>query len=289
MESFMKLSEVLKSLASAKEDNITKNKKSTKDDIKEGANMNNGNIFNILGDIGWNIMVKKLFYSENNNVEEYLTDNTISKYTWSMSEADKIVMPKKIDLYTGLDITVKDQIYVQIKIKDFFPEVLLVNGDDRAVGIFRLKTMLIDGDYKNVLIANKNCINFNNHNSTKYFFIFADVSNKLYKIPTDISLNETEITNVHLCIDFGTSNTTAGCFLNDTYVNNISNIAIINKNVVLNSTNIVKFPEHDKEKESSSIEKLFYSYIIHIQFKNLLHKAQTIDKFIGYTLHIDKS
>ena len=277
---------IFKSMESVDESNITKNKKSTKDDIKEGANMDQNNKFNIggiLAEVGWKKMVEELFYSENNKVDEYFTDDTTVQYKWYMNEVEKIVVPKKIDLYTGLDITVKDQIYVQIKMKNFFPEVLLVNGDDRAVGIFRLKTMLIDGDYKNVLIANKNCINFNNHNSTKYFFIFADVSNKLYKIPTDISLNETEITNVHLCIDFGTSNTTAGCFLNDTYVNNISNIAIINKNVVLNSTNIVKFPEHDKEKESSSIEKLFYHNIVPtIVYVNDCSDPKNIDYSFGY-------
>lgn len=177
-------------------------------------------------------------------------------------ETDKIAVPNKMDLYEGLDITEKDRIYLRLDKDKYLEEVLFVNGEDRAVGVFRISTVIIDGETKRFLVADAKEIDFDNHKSTKYFFVFCDTSLKKYKLPIEVSYQKTEITNTHLCIDFGTSNTTAGCFLDEQYVNNISNVARINGNVILNSDNVTTFAERGLCSSSDKIDTLTYKRIV---------------------------
>lgn len=138
---------------------------------------------------------------------------------------------------------------------------LLVNGDNYVCAFLQLGEYEIDGERQLLLTARADNINFNNHSSTRYYFVFCDSATKLFKVPIEVQLTETETTPTHLCIDFGTSNTTAGCHLDDHYVKNISNLAKINGNVRLNAENIVQFlnrtPVVDRNASYTRIEKTF--------------------------------
>lgn len=180
-----------------------------------------------------------------------------------IDDMNKIVLPNKMDLYTGLDITLKDKMYVELKdSRRYYKEVLLVNGDNHAVGVFILNQLNIDGQPKYILTASADYIVFSNHDSNRYFFVFCDTNMNMFKKYIEVSLNATETTNTHLCIDFGTSNTTSGCFLDDSYVNNISNIAVINENVNLNAENITKFVDIQSELiDNRTVNSVVYNNI----------------------------
>lgn len=210
----------------------------------------------------WEQIIKELmdFVWVKRNVSEIEISTKFDEI--KLLETNKIVVPSKMDLYTGLDITLNDQIFVEFEKNEYFEQVLLVNGKDRVIGYFKLECLSIEGELKYVLTADANNINFNGHRSTKYFFVFADTSMKMYKVPIEVSLNTTETTNTHLCIDFGTSNTTAGCYLDDSYVNNISNLAVINGNVVLNAENITKFSYREREGDKDKFDTVNYQNLV---------------------------
>lgn len=201
---------------------------------------------------------------EGNEVQEKLpkiTDKTLY-------DAEGFDIPNKMDLYIGLDVTVKDKIFVDIH-ENFTLRhtVLLVNGEDNAIGFFDIDTYYEDGICRHCLVTKANNINFKDHKSTKYYFVFnAFTSNnptgKLYKAPIEVELHKTQTASTHLCIDFGTSNTTVGCFLDDHYVENISNLAIINGNVVLNSENVASFIEKGKINGKDSFYNINYRNIV---------------------------
>ena len=67
----------------------------------------------------------------------------------------------------------------------------------------------------------------------------------LFKVSIEVEFHRTETASTHLCIDFGTSNTTVGCFLDEHYIDNISNLAVINGNVTLNAENVASFVEKE--------------------------------------------
>ncbi len=178
-------------------------------------------------------------------------------------DAKDLLLPQKIDLYEGLDITEKDKIYVSFQnaaaqSPDYHKNVLLVNGPERIVGVFQLETVCEDGEMQHLLVADADWIDFGNHKSTKYFFAFFDGKKNLYRVPIEVSYQNTQTTSTHLCIDFGTSNTTAGCFLDEHYVDNISNLAILNGNVSINRENnqgnIVTFLE--REQSAKDVQEI---------------------------------
>lgn len=182
----------------------------------------------------------------------------LDQLTSQLHETDKISVPNKMDLYTDLDITEKDQLYVNLDGDRYFTDVLFVNGESNVIGTFLLEAIYINSEKKYVLTSTAEQLIFGNHSSTKYFFVFCDKSMKIYKVPIEVAYQKTETTNTHLCIDFGTSNTTAGCFLDEHYVKNISNIAMINGNVVLNSENITKFADRKLYCSTDKLETLWY-------------------------------
>lgn len=171
-------------------------------------------------------------------------------------ETKKIFVPNKMDLYEGIDITEKDRIFVQLDSLKYNYRVLFFNGEDRAVGVFRWKTVIMDGKKKNILVADASNFDFRNHRSTKYFFVFCTDAMKTVKVPIEVSLHQTETTNTHLCIDFGTSNTTAGCFLDERYVSNVSNLAVINENVKLSAENVATFIDRERKSSTDKIDTL---------------------------------
>ena len=72
-----------------------------------------------------------------------------------------------------------------------------------------------------------------------------------YKVPlNDFETRELEETKAVLCIDFGTSNTTAGAYLDNNYVSYLSTNDILNNRIQINQTNFVNFSyETSQQKE----------------------------------------
>lgn len=204
----------------------------------------------------WDEIVKNIISGSESEKKEKFAD-------LKLSTTSDLVIPHKMDLYEDLDITVKDRIFVKSTLsKQLYNTVLLVNGDDHVVGIFHIVEYLEENEKKLYLVADSSCIDFKNHKSTKYFFVFSDTSIILYKVPIEVLYQKTETTNAHLCIDFGTSNTTVGCYLNENYVSNISNIAKNNGNIVLNSENITSFVSLHKKKEKDEHYTLGFNQIV---------------------------
>lgn len=229
--------------------NIISNKKDPKDKISD--------FLQILEIYGF-ISQKKL------NVHDYYNeaDGCINlKTNFSYAYDDSIVLPSKMDLFKDLSITEKDNIFVRsenkghkINFNQFCKHVLLINGDNTLVGIFQLKCFLVNGtpDYR--LIAAASNIILDNHQSSKYYFIFRILkcnSNSRscnIAVPIEVVLHDTETTNTHLCIDFGTSNTTAGCYIDNQYVSNFSNLATSHGFLTLNKENLVQFNTQNREE-----------------------------------------
>ena len=177
---------------------------------------------------------------------------------YSLLENPNLQVPNKMDLFKGLDITAKDKLFIKICDNNSYKRtVLFVNGEDRAIGFFNLETFAVDGVKKHYLTTEAENIDFSNHKSTKYYFVFATgagTSFKLFKVPIEVEYHDTETTSTHLCVDFGTSNTTIGCYLDDHYVDDISNLAIINGNVVLNTENVTTFMDKELLDSKTGVE-----------------------------------
>ena len=203
-----------------------------------------------------------------------------------LSETENIIVPSKMDLYEDLDITEKDGLVVSFKSgTDFgqvYRDVLLFNGEGNMVGIFTLNRYRIDGETQCILTADSRDLKFGNHKSTKYYFVFCDKSMCMYKVPIEVTYHKTEVATTHLCIDFGTSNTTAGCYLDEHYVENISNIAMINKNVILDAENVVAFINKDIDRQNL-IQTLSYKNIVPtIVYVDDCSDAENIKYSFGY-------
>ncbi len=176
-------------------------------------------------------------------------------------------IPNKMDLFTGLDITEKDKLFVNVSGNySLDPTVLFVNGEDNAIGFFKIETYLEIGQEKKYLVTKAENINFEGHKSTKYYFVFClktgIAANILYKAPIEVEFHKTEEAETHLCIDFGTSNTTVGCFLDGHYIKNISNLAVSNGNVALNSENVASFIDKEKINSKDKYDTITYRNIV---------------------------
>ena len=223
----------------------------------------------------WDDLVESLLKASNEEYHPQYDENgnevqtKLPKITdYVLNEAVGFKIPNKMDLFTGLDITEKDKVFVDIQ-ENFKPNrtVLLVNGEDNAIGFFDIETYYEDGVEKNYLVTEANNINFEHQKSTKYYFVFCTITPKdskmcLYKAPIEVEFHKTETASTHLCIDFGTSNTTVGCFLDEHYVKDISNLAIINGNVVLNSENVACFIDKERISSKDSCDTIQYRNIV---------------------------
>lgn len=188
---------------------------------------------------------------------------------YQLKENSNLSIPNKMDLFKDLDITVKDKLFLEIHDKKQYSQlsktVLFVNGEDRAIGFFYIETFKVDGVYKYYLTTVAKNIDFNDHKSTKYYFVFHSYMNSndnFFKVPIEVMYHDTETTSTHLCIDFGTSNTTIGCYLDDHYVNDISNLAIINGNVVLNAENVTTFMDKELLNSNEKVETYTIKHLV---------------------------
>ena len=183
------------------------------------------------------------------------------KNNFSYEYNDNIVLPSKMDLFKDLSITEKDNLFVRsgneeqkIDFKQFCKDVLLINGNNTLVGIFKLKCFIVNGSPEYRLIADASNIIFDNHQSSKYYFIFKNLKRKgtsqscFTAVTIEVVLHDTETTNTHLCIDFGTSNTTAGCYIDNQYVSNFSHLATSHGFLTLDKENLVQFNTQNREE-----------------------------------------
>ena len=246
------------------------NKNSDGEKNKEGDSGNMNTTTNY--DSKWDDLVKTLLEASSSDSIQPLQDENgneigvkIPKITdYGIFSVSKFNIPNKMDLFTGLDITEKDKLFVNISgVSVPRSTVLFVNGEDNAIGFFNIKTYFEEGERKDYLVTKAENINFENHKSTKYYFVFCDETEKyLYKAPIEVEFHRTEEASTHLCIDFGTSNTTVGCFLDEHYIDNISNLAVINGNVTLNSENVASFIDKERISSYDSYDTITYKNIV---------------------------
>jgi hypothetical protein len=190
-------------------------------------------------------------------IQGILNDNLVTE----LKTLDKIKIPAKITIYEEIGINKEDMYKVIIENEIEESNVLLVNGRNYLCGIFNLKKDK-NSTNKYYLVANKENLRLGGLKNKNYSLLFFKKSyseylyksyyadNKLppmnleyYKIPIiDFKIENLEETKEVLCIDFGTSNTTAGAYLDKNYVSNPSHNDILNKKIKINEINFVKFP-----------------------------------------------
>ncbi len=200
---------------------------------------------------------------ELNEKEKEALENLIGNTTFYKIEVE---LPSKIEIYEDLDITVKDNVFVSftdeaIKETGVNGEVFIINGNSRVIGFMELVYVEKEGKEGYYLTARKESIIFDEYNNAKFYLIFTGVDGKYYSTEVEMEMKKLEKTKTHLCIDFGTTNTTVGCYLSSNYVKNVSNIAKLNGTIELEKNNIVTFEDvyFDKGKKLKKItyKKLF--------------------------------
>ncbi len=250
--------------------NTTNERVNKKEGAPNGMGVNNNFAWDDLVDSLLN--ASELEYAEpqfdDNGDEIEIKIPKITDYNVNDAGVFNLNIPSKMDLFTGLDVTEKDRLFVDAP-DDFNlePTVLFVNGEDNVIGFFEIETYYENGQKKNYLLTNSENINYEDHKSSKYYFIFCAQTKKstgayLYKSLIEVEFHETEVATTHLCIDFGTSNTTVGCFLDEQYVSCISNLAVINGNVVLNSENVASFIDKERIDSKDNWDTINYRNIV---------------------------
>lgn len=197
-------------------------------------------------------------------INEMLKKHLVSK----LPSDSKISVPAKITLYPEIGITKEDMYKVTIheNILDQ-SNVLLVNESNELCGIFNLLKDEINNNTfyltieKNIKIEKSNNRNYNllffNKDYSEYIYrtYYSDMplpptNIEYYKIPLiDFEVKNLEETSSVLAIDFGTSNTTAGAYLNNNYVKSVCYNDILNQKIKLNEINYVEFMDVTKKDE----------------------------------------
>lgn len=187
-------------------------------------------------------------------------ENAIQDYLKSpLSDNGGIKIPAKMTIYKGLKINKLDRYIVETDGLLEESNVLLVNDQLELCGIFNLEK----DDYKSNIfyLTAEEELGFRETSNRNYSFIFfrkqdSDYIHKtyyqehplppvnlhFYKVPiTDLEIKQLETTETILAIDFGTTNTTAGAYLDHEYVTSPSSHDLLNNRVQLGSINFVKF------------------------------------------------
>jgi hypothetical protein len=191
-------------------------------------------------------------------IQEALEQNVTTK----LKNNNIIKIPTKIILYDEIGMSEEDSYRVTVEDEIVESNVLLVNGDkDYICGIFNLKRDKKE-ENKYYLVANHENLRIENFKKKNYKLLFfkRHISEYLYKVYYEnqnfppMNLQYYEVPIIHfevrkleetksvLCIDFGTSNTTAGVYLDHNYVSKISDNDIFNNRIKLDEINFVNFP-----------------------------------------------
>lgn len=194
---------------------------------------------------------------------ERVQDMLLTKIAQTSNGENKIKVPAKISLYKDTGISKSDEYKTIISDDVDETTALLVNGNNYLCGILYLEQDDNDRNRYYILAKGENLLfeELRNKNYSILFFRKGDSRSiyrtyagmaentepfKLvsYKVELgDLTITELQETNMVLCIDFGTSNTTAGCYPDNHYINKIPNNEILNKSIILNEVNFVRFLE----------------------------------------------
>ncbi len=224
-----------------------------------------------------NILMKYRGVKANYTIESYKKNGLFNiqhlfdeKLSGRIHHENKIKIPHKIIYYKGLNLTREDNYKIQIPDGVGKGNIFLVNSNNYVCGIFHLEKDLISKDLY-YLISKDRMLRVDNLKSNKYSFIFlkeedlkftykfynmkkngntASYPYKLnyYKVEIeDFEVRELEETNATLCIDFGTTNTAVGTYLDNNYIKNLPSNDILNQKIKLNEINYVKFDDGDRK------------------------------------------
>lgn len=201
-----------------------------------------------------------------------------SKLGVELSISDEIKVPHQIVIYKGVSLTVEDDYKVSIPEHLSNGNAFLINGKNYICGIFQLEPCLRESN--TYFLKGKNEFfrlnDLKNQNYSLVFFNKVDervLFESYYKNKLDILLSpsmnyyrtslenflyiDMEETDTALCIDFGTTNTTAGIYLDKHYIKNLPYHKILNGTLSLDKINYVKFPK-EEGKLSTVIPTVVY-------------------------------
>lgn len=190
-------------------------------------------------------------------------ESALDKYLKTqLSDDGSIHIPARIILYTGLKVDKLDQYQVETAGKLGESNVLLVNERMEVCGILNL---VKDGKgFGGFCLTTEKKIEIRRTANKQYSFLFfrkqdseylykayyqdkplLPVNLHFFKIPVpDLEIRELEDTSAVLAIDFGTSNTTAGAYLDRRYVSSICSNGVLNGRIRLDAINYVSFPDN---------------------------------------------
>ncbi|MGG4131177.1 molecular chaperone [Paenibacillus illinoisensis] len=193
--------------------------------------------------------------------------------TAPMSSDGGISVPARLILYEGLNVDKLDRYVVTAPGGLTESNVLLVNESMELCGIFNLvKDESVTGTFYLTAGSGSTWKRSGNRQYSLLFFRKRD-SEYLYQtyyasgplppvhiqytqIPlADLDIRELEPTEAVLAIDFGTSNTTAGAYLHNGYIQAPSSQDLLNGRVRMDAINYVSFPD-PSYKDTDWIEVL---------------------------------
>ncbi|MGM0501359.1 MAG: molecular chaperone [Bacillota bacterium] len=182
---------------------------------------------------------------------------------------NRIKVPAKMVVYPQIGVNKEDMYEVITDNLLAESNLLLVNDRNYLCGIFNLNKYKNQENKYYLTARNKN-LRLEGLKNKNYSFLFFSKNESeylyksyyqeeelpprslnCYKVPlNDFVTRELEETKAVLCIDFGTSNTTAGAYLDNNYVSYLSTNDILNNRIEIDKTNFVKFSyETSQQKE----------------------------------------
>ena len=185
----------------------------------------------------------------------------------ALSDNGEIKIPAKMSIYSGMKIDKPDKYLVETGGRLVESNVLLVNEQQELCGILNL---VKDNQHHNrYYLAADQDIGIRETNNKNYSFIFLRKQDSEYiyktyyqetplpptnlhyfKIPIpDLEIKPLETTNAILAIDFGTTNTTAGVYLDSEYVPSPCSHDLLNQRIQLNNINFVTFLDQTHQDE----------------------------------------
>ena len=181
----------------------------------------------------------------------------------------RIKIPHKIIIYKGFDLTREDNYKIIIPEYINSGNVFLVNANNYLCGILSLEKD-VDSRDAYYLTSKQEFMRLDDLQNNKFSLLFfkeADAvfpynfynmqdgkENELYPFKLDyykvdiesFEYRTPEETTATLCIDFGTTNTVAGAYIDQNYVRDLPTNDILNGNIKLNEINYVKFPDGER-------------------------------------------
>lgn len=212
-----------------------------------------------------------LFIHENceggfERVEETISKKLGTRY----DESNKILNPSKLTFYKGLEMTEYESYSVAFEYEPIYEEerdekwkhlnntnALLIDEVGNLCGILNL---VVRGDENHYYLIKSDSQDIEINNSKKYFIYYFDKKNSdylyynyyesedepiildYYQVPlANVELRDVEDTDAVLAIDFGSTNTTAGAYLDYNYIKLIDEKDLSCGNIHLDEINIVLF------------------------------------------------